>query len=281
MSYPTFNPYNVFVGSFIPNCIMKCKDLSASDKLVYARLSQYAGKNGTCFPKQETIAEECGLSKRQIIISIQNLENKKFIQVHKPTGRDKMNHANNSYSFLMNDVIKNELNIETLQSEKSAPVESEKSALRLYEENHSKENHKDICEKTVSSENQKIITALQRICLKHYPNNKLPNNFNQSWNKVIIKNMKHLNVTVEYIVSLLKKYYLHFDKTDKYHPVIRSAESLFEKLDKLERFCNKLPESSQITKPTVKEERIKPILEEISDNDIAEDDDDVSAHVLD
>ena len=73
----------MFVGSFIPNWILKSKDLTSSDKLVYARLSQYAGKDGECFPKQETIAEECGMSERTVGISIKNLIEHKFIEIEK------------------------------------------------------------------------------------------------------------------------------------------------------------------------------------------------------
>jgi hypothetical protein len=62
----------MFIGSFIPNWILKLDELSACDKIVYARLSQYAGKDGECFPKQETIAEECGMSISTVNTSIKN-----------------------------------------------------------------------------------------------------------------------------------------------------------------------------------------------------------------
>jgi len=59
------NPYKLFVGSFVPNWLMCRKEISLGAKLVYARLSQYAGRDGRAFPKQETLSEQLGLSQRQ------------------------------------------------------------------------------------------------------------------------------------------------------------------------------------------------------------------------
>jgi len=56
------NPYKLFVGSFIPNWLLERTDISDSAKLLYARLSQYAGENGYAFPLIETLAKETGAS---------------------------------------------------------------------------------------------------------------------------------------------------------------------------------------------------------------------------
>ena len=40
-----FNPYGMFVGSFVPNTLLRYKGLSSTAKLLWARLAQYAGKN--------------------------------------------------------------------------------------------------------------------------------------------------------------------------------------------------------------------------------------------
>lgn len=45
---------------------MRCKELSQGAKLCYARLRQYAGKEGVAFPKQITLAEELGVNSRQV-----------------------------------------------------------------------------------------------------------------------------------------------------------------------------------------------------------------------
>ncbi len=58
------NPYRLFVGSFIPNWLLRCNDISAEAKLVYARLCQFAGKEGQAWPSVATLAEECGINER-------------------------------------------------------------------------------------------------------------------------------------------------------------------------------------------------------------------------
>lgn len=60
------NPWRMFVGAMTPNWLLCRKEVSHAAKLCYARLSQYAGKNGHCFPKQSTLAEELGVSERQL-----------------------------------------------------------------------------------------------------------------------------------------------------------------------------------------------------------------------
>ena len=94
------NPYKMFIGSFIPNWILKLDELSACDKIVYARLSQYAGKDGECFPKQETIAEECGMSISTVNTSIKNLVEIGLLECVK-RGQGKTN----LYFFLESDLF--------------------------------------------------------------------------------------------------------------------------------------------------------------------------------
>ena len=70
------NPYQIFVGAFIPNCIMQSTQLTPSEKLVYARLNQFAGKNGKCYPSQTLLAEEVGLKVDTVQKILKSLENK-------------------------------------------------------------------------------------------------------------------------------------------------------------------------------------------------------------
>src|SRR5688572_3926181 len=58
-----FNPYRMWVGSFIPNWLMRQK-ISPGAKLAYARLAQYAGKDGQCYPSQKDLADELGVGER-------------------------------------------------------------------------------------------------------------------------------------------------------------------------------------------------------------------------
>jgi len=60
-----YNPYRLFVGSFIPNWLMCRTEISPGAKLCFARLCQYAGVDGKCFPAQSTLCTELGTSERQ------------------------------------------------------------------------------------------------------------------------------------------------------------------------------------------------------------------------
>jgi len=61
---PRVNPYRVFRGAFIPNAVLMLprEQLSSDAKLCYARLLQYAGKNGVAYPHVATLMSETGLS---------------------------------------------------------------------------------------------------------------------------------------------------------------------------------------------------------------------------
>lgn len=56
----------MFVGSMIPNWLQCRAEISQGAKLAYARLAQYAGERGKCFPKQRTLATELGVSERTV-----------------------------------------------------------------------------------------------------------------------------------------------------------------------------------------------------------------------
>ena len=58
------NPWMLFTGSFIPNWLLLRTEVSAGAKLTYARLAQYAGKDGKAFPKIPELAAECGTPER-------------------------------------------------------------------------------------------------------------------------------------------------------------------------------------------------------------------------
>ena len=45
-----------------------------------------------CYPKQETLADELGLSKSTVIRALKELEENKFIKINTPTGSDRLKH---------------------------------------------------------------------------------------------------------------------------------------------------------------------------------------------
>lgn len=148
----TFVPYKLFTGAFIPEWLMQHTGLTASEKLVWARLAQYAGKDGYCWPKQETIAEDCGISTRQVVRSINTLIDLKFIKVTKPTGNDKWGHKGNVYEFICNDVIRNELEkigvTVTSLGDKMSPRTKCQNVTSLYREKNHVEKSQVIAKKS-------------------------------------------------------------------------------------------------------------------------------------
>ncbi|MGD9670790.1 MAG: helix-turn-helix domain-containing protein [Hyphomicrobiaceae bacterium] len=68
-----FDP--IAAGGFtqVPNVILKSADLSVGAKLAYAMLLSYAWQNDHCFPGQETLAEDMGVSKRSVVSFIKEL----------------------------------------------------------------------------------------------------------------------------------------------------------------------------------------------------------------
>jgi hypothetical protein len=60
------NPWMLFVSALVPNWLLRRSEVSQGAKLCYARLAQYAGRDGQCFPKQSTLADELGVGERMV-----------------------------------------------------------------------------------------------------------------------------------------------------------------------------------------------------------------------
>lgn len=58
----------------VPNFLLKSKRLSAGDKMTFAMLLSYAWQNDFCFPGQERLAEDMGLSDRSVRTHLKSLE---------------------------------------------------------------------------------------------------------------------------------------------------------------------------------------------------------------
>jgi hypothetical protein len=79
-----FNPWRMFVGSFVPNWLQCRSEISQGAKLAYARLAQHAGERGDCFPRQSTLAVELGKSERTANEYIRELVKCGLIEVERP-----------------------------------------------------------------------------------------------------------------------------------------------------------------------------------------------------
>lgn len=99
-----YNPWRMFNGSFIPNAILKCRELSATAKLLFGRLCQYAGADGEAFPSYSTLGEEVGIERRQAIRAIRELEEFGLIRAVARRRYDG-SHSSNSYVFLWHTIF--------------------------------------------------------------------------------------------------------------------------------------------------------------------------------
>ncbi len=65
----------------IPNTILRRPDITPGAKLTYMVLLSYAWQEGSCFPGQERMAEDMGVSRRSIVTYLQQLEEAGLIVV--------------------------------------------------------------------------------------------------------------------------------------------------------------------------------------------------------
>ena len=74
----------------VPNHILESRKLSPGAKLAYAMLLKYAWQNDFCFPGQDSLAADMGVSRQSANTYIKELEKKDFIAI-KRQGQGKPN----------------------------------------------------------------------------------------------------------------------------------------------------------------------------------------------
>ena len=104
-----FNPYRLFVGVYIPNAIVRCKDLSLGAKLCYGRLAQYAGEDGEAYPSYETLAEEIGSNRRSAIRYAKELHLYGLIRIVHRKNLYAEDYTSNVFQFLWHSLLESSL----------------------------------------------------------------------------------------------------------------------------------------------------------------------------
>ena len=86
----TANP--VLQGGFtqVPNFILKDSKLTAGAKVTYAMFLSYAWNNDSCFPGQDRLAEDMGMSRSRVTEFVGELEKAKLITIQR-RGQGKTN----------------------------------------------------------------------------------------------------------------------------------------------------------------------------------------------
>lgn len=65
----------------VPNAVLRSDEITSGAKLVYALLLSYAWHNDFCFPGQDRLAEDIGISRQSVNTHVKELERKGFIKV--------------------------------------------------------------------------------------------------------------------------------------------------------------------------------------------------------
>lgn len=65
----------------IPNLILRKQNLSPGAKLTYMGLLSYAWQKGSCFPGQDQLAEDLGISRRSLVTYLQQLKDANLLRV--------------------------------------------------------------------------------------------------------------------------------------------------------------------------------------------------------
>jgi len=74
----------------VPNCVLETDKISPGAKLTYAMLLKYAWQNDYCFPGQERLARDMGVTRQSANTYIKELQTKDFLVVQR-RGQGKTN----------------------------------------------------------------------------------------------------------------------------------------------------------------------------------------------
>lgn len=85
-----FDPVSSQGFTQVPNCILKQNTISSNAKVVYALLLSYAWYNDYCFPGQDRLERESGMSQATISRSISELREAGLLEVER-RGQGKTN----------------------------------------------------------------------------------------------------------------------------------------------------------------------------------------------
>ena len=96
-----FCPSEETYGAFVPNELLRWNGVPAGEKLCYARLVQYGGKEGEAWPFLRTLAFELGVSERQTTRYLTALKKAKLIREYPASKR----HGPPRYRFRRHEIF--------------------------------------------------------------------------------------------------------------------------------------------------------------------------------
>jgi len=75
-----FDPISAHGFTQVPNVVLRDTSLSPGAKLCYAMLLSYAWQKDNCFPGQEALAKDLGISKRSTVRFMKELETSGYLE---------------------------------------------------------------------------------------------------------------------------------------------------------------------------------------------------------
>lgn len=75
-----FDPISAHGFTQVPNVVLRDTNLSPGAKLCYAMLLSYAWQKDSCFPGQEALAKDTGISKRSTVRCMKELEEAGYLE---------------------------------------------------------------------------------------------------------------------------------------------------------------------------------------------------------
>ena len=122
-----FNPFGLFYGVFIPEALVRFRNISPGAKLCWGRLARYKGEFGKCYPSQDALASELGVSERNVRRYIEELRSSGLIRKVRRGLQ-----LNNEYEFLWHEIFEGTERTHSSGQERpkaSRPDRTEASAL--------------------------------------------------------------------------------------------------------------------------------------------------------
>lgn len=86
----TFDPVALHGFTQVPNFILKNPNISVGARIVYAMFLSYAWHNESCFPGQDRLAQDMGMSRSRVTEFVGELEKAGFVSIER-RGQGKTN----------------------------------------------------------------------------------------------------------------------------------------------------------------------------------------------
>ena len=147
------NIHKLLNGIWIPEAMLKYRDISPGAKLCYGRLCRYSGKNGEAYPSYKELASELGVKERMAKNYIKELKDVGLIEVVRTK-------TTNHYYTLWHHVLEDSLRGNNHRVQDNAPTECKIMHPQSAKECTSEESEKTPSDKAPEGINEPLRESL-------------------------------------------------------------------------------------------------------------------------